>query len=143
MPKEKEVQEEWNIFVDGSVSKKGGGIGIILIYPNGSKIEHAEHLAFKVTNNQVEYEAILANLRIAKHLGIRKLTVDTNSQLIARQVEGAFDAKEPRMQLYLHVLKVATKGWESIKVKLINIMTNDEENKLSRIGATPCSTKGR
>lgn len=34
--------EEWKIFLDGSVSKKGPGIGVVAIGPNQEKNEHAK-----------------------------------------------------------------------------------------------------
>lgn len=47
-----ELKEEWSIFVDGSVSRKGG-LGVLIICPNQEKIKHFRHLAFPVTNNEV------------------------------------------------------------------------------------------
>lgn len=50
------------IFVDDSVSNQGGGIGIVIKSPEPQQIEYAGHLAFVVTNNEIEYEAFLVGL---------------------------------------------------------------------------------
>lgn len=55
--------------MDGLVSKKGGRFEVVVVGPSLEKIEHVEHLAFPVTNNETEYEALLASLKIAEVLG--------------------------------------------------------------------------
>lgn len=138
----KDVKKEWKVFVDDSFSKKGGGIGIIIIRPDQEKIEHAGHLAYEVTNNEAGYEVFLANLKIAKFLGIENLTIMTTSQLIVKQAQGDFCIKDQRMMACTKVFKKAMEGWTSIKMKLIDISNNEEENALAKIGASPCPNKG-
>lgn len=48
--------EVWKIIVDGASNKQGGGVGVVIITPENSFIEHSYILAFIPTNNQVEYE---------------------------------------------------------------------------------------
>jgi len=50
------------LYVDGSSNPEGAGVGIVLESPNDILIEKYLHFAFKSSNNQVEYEAILAGL---------------------------------------------------------------------------------
>lgn len=49
-----EHHEKWNIFVDGSISKNGCGIGIMLKSLYGTKIKHGLHFNFKACNNETE-----------------------------------------------------------------------------------------
>ena len=44
---------------------------------------------------------MLIGLRIARALGVEKIVLKSDSQLIIRQVRGDFEAKETRMQKYL------------------------------------------
>ena len=53
---------------------------------------------FKTSNNQAEYEALLASLRLAKELGVRRLTIKGDSQLVIGQDQREFQAKEPQLQ---------------------------------------------
>jgi len=47
-------------------------------------IEQALRFAFKASNNQVEYEALIAGMLLAKELGARSLLVKSDSLLVTR-----------------------------------------------------------
>lgn len=64
-------------------------------------MKYEVQLNFPVTNNEVEYEAILTRLKIALALGARTALLKSDSQLVIRQVNREFKAKESRMQRYL------------------------------------------
>lgn len=51
------------MFVDNASNAKGAGVGIVIISPKGVKLEHSLMLGFRASNNEVEYEALLAGLR--------------------------------------------------------------------------------
>ena len=56
-------EEDWlTLHVDGSSNPKGVEVGIILEGPNQIVIEKLINCAFKTSNNQVEYKAILVGL---------------------------------------------------------------------------------
>lgn len=65
---------------------KGSGAGVVLISPTGEHIKYAIQLNFPATNNVAEYEGLLAGPRAASSLGIRRLLVKGDSQLVANQV---------------------------------------------------------
>ena len=54
----------WTLFFDGSSCKQGGGIGIVIISPWGASFEFALPTELMITNNQVEYEAVLKGLQL-------------------------------------------------------------------------------
>ncbi|GJW76375.1 reverse transcriptase domain-containing protein [Tanacetum coccineum] len=64
---------EWTLFTDGALSPKGSRAGLVLIGPSGIEHTYALLLTFDSTNNEAEYEALLAGLRIAGEMGIQKL----------------------------------------------------------------------
>ena len=72
----------WKVFVDGASSSSEAGVGIIVITPEGIKLEHSFKLGFKVSNNEVEYEALLAMLRVVSDLGAKEVEVDSDSRLV-------------------------------------------------------------
>ena len=92
---------QWLLSVDGSSNQQGSGAGIVLEGPNGVLIEQALRFAFKVSNNQAEYEALIAGMLLAKEMGAQNLLVKSDSQLITGQVTGEFQAKDPQMATYL------------------------------------------
>ncbi|XP_019087469.1 PREDICTED: uncharacterized protein LOC109127325 [Camelina sativa] len=95
-------EEHWTMFVDGSSSHQGFGVGLILRSPTGEVLEQALKLNFKASNNETEYEAVLVGLRLARGLEVTHLQVFSNSQLVVSQFSGEFDAKNERMGAYRH-----------------------------------------
>ncbi|KAM1967413.1 hypothetical protein ACFX15_042475 [Malus domestica] len=55
----------------------------------------------KASNNEAEYEALLAGLCLAKHLGVKQIDIFGDSQLVVDQVTNNFDAKDSSMAAYL------------------------------------------
>ncbi|GKF73350.1 reverse transcriptase domain-containing protein [Tanacetum coccineum] len=64
-PKKTELSCEWKLFTDGAVSSNSSGVGLMLIDPEGNEYTYALHFGFETTNNEAEYEALLAGLRIS------------------------------------------------------------------------------
>ena len=67
--------------------------------------EYALRFSFKTSNNQAEYEALIAGLRIAKDLKVEKLRAYSDSQLVVGQAKGEFEAKDPVMAKYLQKVR--------------------------------------
>ena len=69
-----EVQR-WVINVDGLSTLYAGGIGVILKSSEGDKLKYAAHLQYQTTNNEVEYEAFLKGLELAKSLRVETVLI--------------------------------------------------------------------
>ena len=68
---------------------QGAGAGVLLVAPSDEHLKYIVQMHFaqeEATNNTVEYEGLLAGLRIAMELGIKKLIIRGDSQLVVRQV---------------------------------------------------------
>ncbi|MCI78084.1 gag-pol polyprotein, partial [Trifolium medium] len=48
--------------VDGSSNLRGSGAGVVLEGPDGVLIEQTLRFDFKASNNQAEYEALIAGM---------------------------------------------------------------------------------
>ena len=59
---------KWKLFVDGSSNENGSRPGLMLVSPENHRISSALRFTFKASNNEAEYEALLAGLRLAKEL---------------------------------------------------------------------------
>ena len=81
--------------VDGASSALGVAAEIIVITPEGIKLEHSFRLSFKASNNEAEYEALLAKLRVVLDLGAKEVEVYSDSRVVVNQVQGRFKAKDP------------------------------------------------
>ncbi|GJU20290.1 reverse transcriptase domain-containing protein [Tanacetum coccineum] len=73
----------WTLFTDGSSCVDGCGAGVILTDPEGVEFTYALRFQFEATNNEAEYEALIAGLRIAEKIGIQNLEVNVDSKLVA------------------------------------------------------------
>jgi len=71
LPPMTEKSDWWSLNVDGSSNKNGGVAGIILEGPDEFTLEQAIHFEFETSNNQVEYEALIFGLRLAKELRVK------------------------------------------------------------------------
>jgi len=91
----------WVLSVDGSSNQLGSGAGVILEGPNNVLIEQSLRFAFKASNNQAEYEALIAGVLLAKEMGAKALMAKSDSLLVTGQVTGEFQAKDPQMAAYL------------------------------------------
>ncbi|GKC58182.1 reverse transcriptase domain-containing protein, partial [Tanacetum coccineum] len=92
-----ELPEPWTLFTDGSSCVDGSGAGLILTNPEGAEFTYAMRFRFEATNNEAEYEALIAGLRIAEQMGVKNLQANVDSRLVANQVNGFYTAKESGM----------------------------------------------
>ena len=63
------------IQTDGSSAQKMGGVGVVIITPDGEILKYGVRLKFPATNNEVEYKGILTGLRLGRALGAKNLLV--------------------------------------------------------------------
>nr|GEX76679.1 reverse transcriptase domain-containing protein [Tanacetum cinerariifolium] len=94
---EETVPEPWVLFTDGSSCLEESGFGLILTSPEGKEFTYALRFKFDASNNEAEYEALVAGLRIAKQMGVKNLTAKVDSRLVANQINGLYEAKEQSM----------------------------------------------
>ena len=87
--------------MDGASNAKGSGTGVVIITPDETVIEQSIRLDFKASNNEAEYEAILARLNSAETLGAKHLIIYCDSLLIASQINGEYMARDEHMAAYL------------------------------------------
>jgi ribonuclease HI len=74
------------MYFDGSYTLKRAGAGVVLIPPEGDILKYTVQLGFPATNNIAEYERLVTGIRLTKDLGIRRLLIRGDSQLVAKQV---------------------------------------------------------
>ncbi|GJT13294.1 reverse transcriptase domain-containing protein [Tanacetum coccineum] len=96
-----ENSEEWTLYTDGASSLKGVGAGLVLIDPSGTEYTYVIRLTFPSTNNEAEYEALLAGLRIARKIKVQALKLKVDSKLVVCQMNGEFVASSKGMAKYL------------------------------------------
>ncbi|GJR94338.1 reverse transcriptase domain-containing protein [Tanacetum coccineum] len=111
------LPEPWTLFTDGSSCIDGSGAGLILTNPKGTEFTYAMRFRFEATNNEAEYEALIAGLRIVEKMGIKNLQANVDSKLVANQVNGSYIAKESGMVQYLNKVKTLAKSFKEFSIK--------------------------
>ncbi|KAK8948470.1 hypothetical protein KSP39_PZI005589 [Platanthera zijinensis] len=124
----------WKVRVDGASGKHSLGIGVILESPQGIKIEQTVVVHFPITNNQAEYEAVIAGLRLARDLGVHDVEVLTDSMVVASQVKGEFEAREPTLQLYLMKVRGVIGTFQTFSIKHVPRGENEPVDQLAKHG---------
>jgi ribonuclease HI len=66
---------------------------IVIISPSKDVVSLSYKLEFETTNNIAEYEALLLGLRAAKDMGIDKLAVFGDSELVIHQIKNIYQKK--------------------------------------------------
>ncbi|XP_076943274.1 uncharacterized protein LOC143613463 [Bidens hawaiensis] len=134
-PVDQQRDEVWKLFTDGASNDESAGAGLRITNPEGQHFTYAIHLEFKSTNNEAEYEALLARLRKAKKLGAQHLEAHVDSMLVANQIEGSYDAKDDKMVTYLAHAKVLMAAFATCKVKHIKRSGNKQADALSKLAS--------
>ncbi|XP_061373780.1 uncharacterized protein LOC133316099 [Gastrolobium bilobum] len=128
--------DAWKVYVDGSSNIKGSGAGIILESPEAVTIEHSLNLGFPTSNNQAEYEALIAGLIQAKEHDVRKVDMFSDSQLVTSQIEGKYQAKGPLLMKYLSRVQEIMADFDEVRVYHIPRAENSRADILSKLAST-------
>ncbi|KAL5564601.1 hypothetical protein UlMin_027765 [Ulmus minor] len=101
--------------------------------PTSLEINCALRFRFKVTNNQAEYEALLASLRLAKEVSACHLLIYSDSQLIMNQVNSEYQAKGEKMAFYLEKAKELLGQFDTITTTQISRNENSNADAWARL----------
>ncbi|KAK1558900.1 hypothetical protein Q3G72_008053 [Acer saccharum] len=124
------------LYTDSASNQVGYGAGIVLIDPEGIECSHCFRFKFNGTNNEAEYEALLAGMKVAKELRVNFRLVRSDSQFVINQVSGVYKAKGDNMVAYLKkVQEATTTRFKGMKMEQIPREKNHGANILAKIAA--------
>ena len=90
---------------------------------------------FPCTNNAAEYEALLHGLRMAKEMSLSRVRCFGDSDLVAQQVSGKWDSKDPLMVAYRREVDAIARHFQGYQVEHIDRRKNEAADALSRLGS--------
>ncbi|RYQ82848.1 hypothetical protein Ahy_B10g101409 [Arachis hypogaea] len=128
--------EAWKLHVDGSSNLTSGGAGVILESQNGVVIEQSVRYDFPVSNNQAEYEALLAGLTLASEVGAKILEINTDSQVVSSQINGDYQTRDPLLQQYLAKVNKLKEEFDQIIIQHVPMERNARADLLSKLAST-------
>ena len=133
----------WKLSVDGASNAQGSGASLILTSPEGIDIEYALRFGFHTSNNEFEYEAVIAGLNLAHSLEVDQLEVYSDSQLVVRQIEDTYEAKSERTILYLQKVRNLLKKFVLVLVKHVPRAENSRADALAKLATASQEDLGR
>ena len=107
------------MYIDGSSAQEGAGARILLIGLDKEKFKYSIKFIFPITNNAIEYETLLAGLRLAKKIWVDRLKVFTDSQLVVRQVTSEYEVKDLVFKTYNGLVKQLCTEFSQIQLMQI------------------------
>lgn len=129
MSKVKDIQ----IYVDGASRGNPGpaSIGVLILDSDGQPVRTLAEFIGVATNNTAEYSALIYALQEALSLGARRVSVKTDSQLMARQFTGEYQVKEPHVKLLHRIVKRLAVYFDQCTVTHIPREENREADRLA------------
>jgi ribonuclease HI len=126
----------WIMHFDGAFNLPDAGARAVLTSPSGDKIFYAVQLCFKpehkVSNNIAEYEGLLTSLRAANTLGIKRLIVKGDSQLVVNFSNKSYTPKDEHMAAYLEEHQKMEKRFQGPELKHIPWGENVEADEIAK-----------
>jgi ribonuclease HI len=88
------------IYCDGASRGNPGpaSAGAVLFGEGGKVLAEISQRLGRATNNEAEYAALILALRKARELGVSKVSVKADSQLVIRQLTGQYKVRHPEMK---------------------------------------------
>jgi len=132
-----QVQAElWTMYFDGSLRKTGAGAGLLFISPLGVHMRYVIRIHFVASNNVAEYEALVNGLKIAIELGVRRLDVRGDSQLVIDQVMKASNCHDPKMEAYCKEVRRLEDKFHGLELVHVARRYNEVVDELTKIAST-------
>ena len=136
MPTTDASKQEWLLAVDGAARGNPGpaGCGAVVYDENGAVIKELSCYLGHATNNVAEYEALLMGLQALVQLGGKKVRVQSDSELLVRQLNGQYRVKnEKLMPLYDKALTLL-RQFDSYRILHVRREANKLADRLANKG---------
>jgi len=132
-----------HIHIDGGCRGNPGdaGFGVYVTDAGGGEVASLYGFIGPATNNVAEYQALLHGLRYALHRGARRVKVFSDSELVVRQISGAYKVKHPSMVPLHQEARALMRRFEQISVSHVRREQNKEADALANRALDEKSSK--
>ena len=133
-----ELDNEWLVMVDGAARGNPGhaGCGAVILDGNGTVVKELSRYLGHTTNNVAEYEALLMGLEALCQLGKKRIRVQSDSQLLVRQLNGEYRVKDEKLKMLFQKAVTLLRQFEVYRI----LHVRRELNKLRIDWPTKAST---
>ncbi|KAK0589760.1 hypothetical protein LWI29_018171 [Acer saccharum] len=126
---------KWQLRVDGSSNTHGSGAGVVVSTPEGDSVECALRFDFKATNNQAEYEALIAGLKVCTVIGADEVEIFSDSQVVVNQVLDEYQARDESMITYLELAKELLGRFKEYRIVHVPREENEQADALAKLAS--------
>jgi ribonuclease HI len=120
------------LHLDGGARGNPGpaAIGVVIADPDGGVIDELAERIGVATNNVAEYEALLRGVARAAELGATELELINDSELVAKQLTGAYKVKHPAMKPLYDRARAALAGFDRWQIRSVPRAQNADADRL-------------
>jgi ribonuclease HI len=120
------------LHVDGGARGNPGpaAIGVVVSSPEGEVLDEVAERIGVATNNVAEYRAVLRGLERASALGAREVEIVGDSELVAKQLTGAYKVKHPAMRPLYDEAIAALRGFDGWRIHSVPRAQNARADEL-------------
>jgi len=126
----------WVLYVDGSSNAKGVRAGVVLEGPGDLLVEQSLRFGFKTSNNQAEYEALIAGLELTHDMRASDIICRSDSQMTVGHIIKEFQVKDSILLKYYHKVHALLGGFSSARLEHIKREHNARVDLLSKLAST-------
>ena len=130
-------EPQWVIHVDGASLGNPGpaGIGAWCTDAQGRVVAQLSKHLGETTNNVAEYLALVYALQYARQQGIERVRVRTDSELMARQMNGEYKVRDGNIRLFYDLASTLRESFASCEIEHVRREFNAEADRLAGQGA--------
>ncbi len=124
------------LYTDGASKGNPGpaGLGVVIAREDGTILcEIAEPLG-QTTNNVAEYQAVIRGLAEAARLGIRKITLRSDSELVIRQLQGKYAVRHEALLPLYHQVRELLGSFHDVRLEHVAREQNARADALANDG---------
>ena len=126
-------KDTWVAYADGASRGNPGpaAIGAVIYDPQGREVYRLSRKIGRATNNVAEYRAAIAALEAAIALGVSRIELRIDSELVVRQLGGRYKVRNPTLKKLFARLLELRRRFEALEAVSIPRLENRLADKLA------------
>jgi ribonuclease HI len=122
------------IHIDGAARGNPGpaAYAVVIEQPGKDIVERSAALG-TATNNVAEYKGLLAALEAARELGLKTMTIFSDSELLVKQMSGEYRVKNPDLQTLFEEANRRRREFQRVEIRHVRREQNKRADELCNI----------
>lgn len=131
-----QAEAQWLLMVDGAARGNPGeaGCGGAILDEQGAVVKEMSRYLGRATNNVAEYEALLMGLEALLALDKKRIRVQSDSQLLVRQLNGDYRVKDEKLRLRFQRARTLLSLFSTYRILYVARELNKRADRLANRG---------